>query len=198
MQTERRTRDWVTGRRRDDPVLVTIDSPPDIGSDVDPEWELAPRAHLPGAPAETSARRDAQLRRGLAAVDVLAAFASLLLVTRLIDPGQARLQLGTILIAPLTVLAAKLIGLYDRDANVLGKTTIDEVPSLAYLSVVYALGAWLLEAMLLDGSLARSQVFGLLLLMLVLDAMGRLLVRRIAFAVTPAQRCIVLGDPADA
>ena len=159
---------------------------------------MAPRGHLPGAPAETSARRDAQLRRGLAAVDVLAAFASLLIVTQLIDPGQARLQFATILIAPLTVLTAKLMGLYDRDANVLGKTTIDEVPSLAYLSVVYAFGVWLLEAVLIEGSFARPQVFGLLLLMLVLDAAGRLLVRRIAFTLTPAQRCIVLGDAADA
>ena len=198
MQTERRTRDWMTGRRRDDPVLVTTSPSTGTAPDAGPEWELAPRGHLPGAPAETSARRDAQLRRGLAAVDVLAAFASLVLVTRLIDPGAARLQFGTILIAPLTVLAAKLMGLYDRDANVLGKTTIDEVPSLAYLSVVYALGAWLLEAVLLDGSLGRSQVFGLLLLMLVLDAVGRLFVRRIAFMMTPQQRCIVLGDAADA
>jgi exopolysaccharide biosynthesis polyprenyl glycosylphosphotransferase len=198
MQTERRTRQWVTGRRRGDPVLVTTLPPTGAGPDADPEWELAPHGHLPGAPAETSARRDAQLRRGLAAVDVLAAFASLVLVTRLIDPGQARLQLGTIVIAPLTVLAAKLIGLYDRDANVLGKTTIDEVPSLAYLSVVYALGAWLLEAVLIGGSFARPQVFGLLLLMLALDAIGRLVVRRIAFVMTPAQRCIVLGAAVDA
>ena len=88
---------------------------------------------------------------------MLAAFASLVLVTWLIDPGQARLQFGTILIAPFTVLVAKLIGLYDRDANVLGKTTIDEVPSLAYLSVVYAFGAWLLEAVLLDGSSRRGR-----------------------------------------
>ena len=198
MQTERQTREWVTGRRREDPVLVTTDPPTGAGADADPEWESAPRGHLPGAPAQTSARRDAKLRRGLAVVDVLAAFASLVLVTRLIDPGEARLQLGTILIAPFTVLAAKLMGLYDRDANVLGKTTIDEAPSLAYLAVVYALGAWLLEAVLLDGYLGRSQVFGLLLLMFVLDAIGRLLVRRIAFALTPPQRCIVLGDAADA
>ncbi len=187
----------MTGRRRDDP-LFTVSPSTLTEPDGDPEWELAPRGHLPGAPAETSARRDAQLRRGLATVDVLAAFASLLLATRLIDPGVARLQIGSILIAPLTVLAAKLMGLYDRDANVLGKTTIDEVPSLAYLAVVYALGAWLLEAVLLDGSLGRSQVFGLLLLMLVFDAIGRLLVRRVAFMLTPQQRCIVLGDSADA
>jgi exopolysaccharide biosynthesis polyprenyl glycosylphosphotransferase len=198
MQTEWRTREWVTGRRREDPVLVTTGPATGAGSDADPEWESAPRGHLPGAPAQTSARRDAKLRRGLAAVDVLAAFAALVLVTRLIDPGEARLQFGTILIAPLTVLAAKLMGLYDRDANVLGKTTIDEAPSLAYLAVVYALGAWLLEAVLLDGYLERSQVFGLLLLMFVLDAIGRLLVRRIAFALTPPQRCIVLGEAADA
>jgi exopolysaccharide biosynthesis polyprenyl glycosylphosphotransferase len=169
-----------------------------VGPDADPEWEVPTHGHLKGAPAATSARRDGYLRRGLAVVDVLSAFVALVLVTQLIDPGQARLQFATILLAPLTVLAAKLIGLYDRDANVLGKTTIDEVPSLAYLSVVYALGAWLLEAVLLDGSLAREQVFSLLLLMLILGAMGRLLVRRVAFAVTPPQRCIVIGDAVDA
>ncbi len=179
-------------------MLVTTYPPLGADPDADPEWELAPRGRLKGAPAATSARRDAHLRRGLAAVDVLAAFASLVLVTRLIDPGQARLALGTILIAPFTVVVAKLIGLYDRDANVLGKTTIDEVPSLAYLSVVYSLGAWLLQAILLDGYLVRPQVFGLLLLMLILDAAGRLLVRRIAVALTPSQRCIVIGEAGDA
>jgi exopolysaccharide biosynthesis polyprenyl glycosylphosphotransferase len=179
-------------------VLVTIDPSLEAGPDADPAWEVASRGHLKGAPAATAARRDAQLRRGLAAVDALSAFGSLLIVTLLIDPGQARVQLATILIAPFTVLAGKLIGLYDRDANVLGKTTIDEVPSLACLAVVYALGAWLLEAVLLQGYLLRPQVFGLLLLMLVLTATGRLLVRRVAFALTPAQRCIVIGDAADA
>ena len=66
MQTERRTRDWMTGRRRDDPVLVTTSPSTETVPNAGPEWELAPRGHLPGAPAQTSARRDAQLRRGLA------------------------------------------------------------------------------------------------------------------------------------
>lgn len=196
MQTARSI--WATGQRQDDAILVTTRPPPGPGPDVDPEWELGPHGHSKGAPAATSARRDGHLRHGLAAVDILSAFASLVIVTRLIDPGQVRLQLGTILIVPFTVLVAKLMGLYDRDANVLGKTTIDEVPSLAYLSVVYALGAWLLEAILLDGSLERTQVFGLLLLMLILDAAGRLMARRIAFVLTPPQRCIVIGDADDA
>jgi hypothetical protein len=70
-------------------MLVTTSPPTGAGPDADPEWELAPRGYLPGAPAETSARRDAQLRRGLAAVDVLAAFVSLLIVTRLIPVRRA-------------------------------------------------------------------------------------------------------------
>ena len=43
------------------------------------------------------------------------------------------------------ILAAKAIGLYDRDQHVLRKTTLDEVPSLIYLSVLYALTVWLAE-----------------------------------------------------
>ena len=88
-------------------------------------------------------------------------------------PGRCACMSGRFSSIPLVLLTGKLVGLYDRDPHVLRKTTIDEAPAILYLSVVYALGAWLCEAVLFHGELVRGQVFGLLLLMFTLTALGR-------------------------
>jgi exopolysaccharide biosynthesis polyprenyl glycosylphosphotransferase len=137
------------------------------------------------------------LRRGLALVDVVAAFAALLAVINIIDAGRVSLTPGAVLIAPFVLLAGKVIGLYDRDQHVLRKTTIDETPSIFYLAVLYSLALWLSEAILFDGLLQRAQVFGLLVTTFVLTTVGRLIARKAAFALTPPERCIVIGNATD-
>ena len=77
-------------------------------------------------------------------------------------PGMG-LRITDVLLVPFVILAAKAIGLYDRDQHVLRKTTLDEVPSLIYLSVLYALTVWLAEYFLFNGWLTRPQVFTLVL-----------------------------------
>ena len=44
------------------------------------------------------------------------------------------------------ILASKALGLYDRDQHIVRKTTIDELPAIIYLSVLYAMTVWLGEA----------------------------------------------------
>jgi exopolysaccharide biosynthesis polyprenyl glycosylphosphotransferase len=165
---------------------------------VAPVWELPPRGHAEVGPLASVSHRDAQLRRGLAMVDVVAAFVAVRLLVALVDPGTVRLHVGSLLLVPLVLLTGKLVGLYDRDQHVLRKTTIDEAPAILYLSVVYALGAWLCEAVLFHGELVRGQVFGLLLLMFTLTALGRIVARRLAMTLTTPERCIVLGTTVDA
>ena len=165
---------------------------------IAPVWELQPQGQAESGPGAWVSRRDAQLRRGLATVDVIAAFVSVRLLVALVDPGTVSLHVGTVLLIPLVLLTGKLVGLYDRDPHVLRKTTIDEAPAILYLSVVYALGAWLCEAVLFHGELARGQVFGLLLLMFTLTSLGRIVVRRFALTLTSPERCIVLGTTVDA
>jgi exopolysaccharide biosynthesis polyprenyl glycosylphosphotransferase len=100
------------------------------------------------------------------------------------------------LIAALVVPVNKMLGLYDRDAHVLNKTTVDEVPKLLNAAVVMAFAA----AGANDISNAPNGSFGArILLALVLStalslALGRVLARRCMRSFAPLERCVVVGD----
>jgi exopolysaccharide biosynthesis polyprenyl glycosylphosphotransferase len=142
--------------------------------------------------------RDCILRRWLAISDVVAAVVAVQFVVNpaVWGPGMG-LRISDVLLMPFVILAAKAIGLYDRDQHVLRKTTLDEVPSLIYLSVLYALTVWLAEDLLFHGWLTRPQVFTLVLTTFTLATVGRTAVRRVVTKVTPPERCLVVGAPAD-
>jgi exopolysaccharide biosynthesis polyprenyl glycosylphosphotransferase len=172
-------------------------------------------AHLPSALAEalpresagavdqsvssrerTIQRRETTFRRLLGAADALA-IALALLIDAVILGGNG-LSLPTLLVPPLFILVAKAMGLYERDAHLLHKSTLDEVPKLFGLATLSALLLWLSGDLLVNGSVGRTQVvaiWGLLILLLV----GlRTMARRIARAVTFPERCLFVGDPEDA
>ncbi len=196
MQTARRTRDW-TGRRWRRATDHPYPRSPSL-ADISPTWELAPQGHPEFGPRASVSARDTLLRRGLALVDVIASLAALAAVIGLIDAGRVRLRVVDVLVVPFVLLTGKIIGLYDRDQHVLRKSTIDEAPSIFYLSVVYALAVWLCESLLFGGYLARPQVLGLVLGTFCLTVGGRLTVRRLVFAATDPERCIVIGNNTDA
>jgi exopolysaccharide biosynthesis polyprenyl glycosylphosphotransferase len=193
MQTAWRTRDETGGER-------TSPRPEQRRSvaEISPVWEVLPKGHEEVGPRRTVLRRDARLRRGLALADVVGTLVALYAVINLIDAGRVHMRATDLLAIPFVVLTSKVIGLYDRDQNLMRKTTIDEAPSIFYLAVVYSLGIWLCEALLFRGFLFRPQVFGLVLGTFVLVLVGRLLVRRIAIAMSACERCVVIGDAVDA
>jgi len=160
-------------------------------------WEAAPPYRA--APTTGSAHwaRDAALRRSLAFADVFAIYMALILALILVSSGSVHLRPTDALLAPFIVAAAKAIGLYDRDQHILRKTTIDEVPSLVYLSVLYSLTVWLAEALLFHGFLDRPQVFALTLLSFVFLTLGRWLARAVTGALRPPERCVVVGSGVD-
>jgi exopolysaccharide biosynthesis polyprenyl glycosylphosphotransferase len=162
-----------------------------------PLWESAPVSH--GMSAAARARdRDCILHWSLSASDAVAAVVAVAFV---LDPaiwGTAmRVRISDVLLGPFIILAAKTIGLYDRDQHVLRKTTLDEVPSLIYLSVLYALTVWMAEDVLFHGWLTRPQVFALGVTTFALTTLGRAFARRVVTRVTPPERCLVVGAPAD-
>jgi exopolysaccharide biosynthesis polyprenyl glycosylphosphotransferase len=144
-----------------------------------------------------SLKRDSLFRRALATADIVAAYAAILLAT-LIVSHSAHLRISALLIAPLVVFASKSIGLYDRDAHLLRKTTLDELPSILSFSMFFALAVWLGQAVLFAGWLGRPQIFALGCSNFFLMAFGRIVARHIALRRAPEERCLVLGNELDA
>jgi exopolysaccharide biosynthesis polyprenyl glycosylphosphotransferase len=160
---------------------------------MSPVWEA-----VPAQPGRDGWHRDTVLRRTLAIADLVAAFVALMVVVNVVDVGRVSLRWPVVLLAPFVILASKALGLYDRDQHIVRKTTIDELPSIIYLSVLYAMTVWLAEAVLLHGWLDRPEVFALLVAGLIAFSGGRFLARALtALAATP-ERCLILGNGGDA
>jgi exopolysaccharide biosynthesis polyprenyl glycosylphosphotransferase len=149
-------------------------------------------AILEGAPRAEILHRDLVYRRALAAVDVLAYALSLSLAVEVI--GDDELALASVLGLPLGVLLGKLVGIYDRDADKLRKTTLDEVPTLFQLSTLVTLLLWLSATATVHGTLGPVEVATFWAVLLLLLASGRAAVRRLVREVVPDERCLVLGN----
>ncbi len=163
------------------------------------ELEVVPGSAVIGVPesaigARVAPRYGAEplLRRMLATADVLA----VVLAAVAVGLWGNRLAMALLLVlgAPLWIVTAKLVGLYDRDQRTLRHLTVDEVPWLAVwaLSSTAVLTGLLVPFPGLNlSSDERLLVWGTtLLLAFVLRAATRALWRR----VTPPERVLVVGD----
>jgi len=137
--------------------------------------------------------RETTYRRLLGLADGLSVTLALTISTAAI--GRDPVTLTALAVPPLFVLLAKSMGLYDRDAYLLHKTTLDEIPKLLALSTTGALLFWLANGALVDGTIDRPQVIGFwaaLWLGLIILRSGS---RAVAIRVTPVERCLFVGDP---
>ena len=82
--------------------------------------------------------------------------------------GDDRLKLSALAALPLVVLVSKVVGLYDRDENLIRKTTLDEVPAIFQVATLYALLICARGRLVIAGRLGRSQLLVLWLLLFVL------------------------------
>jgi exopolysaccharide biosynthesis polyprenyl glycosylphosphotransferase len=101
---------------------------------------------------------------------------------------------GALLLLPLIVAVAKVAGLYDRDENLLSKTTLDELPTLFHVATVYALVTWLAEPALVSSRLGPPAIAGLWAGLGLGLPLLRACTRRLVLRRTPLERCLVLGD----
>jgi exopolysaccharide biosynthesis polyprenyl glycosylphosphotransferase len=135
--------------------------------------------------------RDTRFRHALAAADavsVLVVFIAVLAV------GGATPAPTAVLLVPLVVAVGKIAGLYDRDENLLSKTTVDELPALFQMATVYALIVWLADGAFVTGSLDRPEVIALWGLLFVAIAFARAFARRVVLHRTAGERVLVLGS----
>jgi exopolysaccharide biosynthesis polyprenyl glycosylphosphotransferase len=138
-------------------------------------------------------RRDALYRRLLAAADVVAA--GLAVVVALPALGDDVLSpLALIVFALSVVVVGKVAGLYERDENVIRKTTLDEAPALFRVATLYTLVLFIAGDTIAHGPLGRDQALGLWMLLFVSMLGTRASARWTARALAPEERCLVLGD----
>jgi exopolysaccharide biosynthesis polyprenyl glycosylphosphotransferase len=142
---------------------------------------------------EQPSRRDSVRRRLLALGDVaglLVAFAlaELLLGSR---PGP---PLVLLVVVPLWVLMNKLVGLYDRDANLIHKSTLDELPAIALSVVLGTSLTFMLAPPLLGFDVDRAEALAFLGLALVLVPTCRGLARRWVGQHFPPEHCLIVGS----
>jgi exopolysaccharide biosynthesis polyprenyl glycosylphosphotransferase len=161
---------------------------PRIAEDVAARPSFSERAWRVG---QAIVRRDSTFRRSLALADVTSLAVGLAVAAWIAGGG---FEPAVILAPPTIVLVAKVMGLYDRDANLLRRSTLDEVPALFQLSTIATLVVWLVGGGLVDGGLDVPAVLAfwgsLFVLMTCLRAGARELARRHS----PVERCLFVGD----
>jgi exopolysaccharide biosynthesis polyprenyl glycosylphosphotransferase len=151
------------------------------------------RRQLPiaeGAPLQDVRRRERHYRRFLAMADAFGI--AFVLVTVLLPAFEPLLLLSI----PLVILLNKLAGLYDRDDLVLRRTTLEEAPALAQITGLTALVTWLLHDSLSATTLTPPAVLAFWISGLAMLLTGRALARDLARRLSPAERCLMIGDSA--
>jgi len=161
--------------------------------DLHLETAAALRSADEGA-ATGSIRRDQLFRRSLFAADI---FAVLLALSTLSLAASRSLRLTWVSLAGVLAMlvGAKIVGLYDRDASLLHKTTIDEAPKLFHVATLGALCAWLAGGFVVaGGTLTRGEALLLWAMLFVFLALGRWTARSLALSVASPERCLFIGD----
>jgi exopolysaccharide biosynthesis polyprenyl glycosylphosphotransferase len=144
-----------------------------------------------GEPGSTR-RRDLAYRCALLVADLVAAVVAV--VGGLALTGHRGPSLLAFAALPLVVLVSKAVGLYERDENLIRKTTLDEIPTLFQVTPLYVLSFWLGEQVLVGGQVRPGQVAWIWALWFVSMVAARAGARRLVRALAPPERCLLVGD----
>ena len=157
---------------------------------LDAVMEAEPLGESAGTLA--SQRRDALFRRSLAGADCVAELVALLTVVA-VFPALA-LTPAALAVLPPAVLAAKLLGVYDRDETLLRKTTLEEMPRLFHLATLSALVVWLGHRLIFAGTFRAAGAVVLWAALTLSLPIVRVTARAVCLRLAPAERCLVIGD----
>jgi exopolysaccharide biosynthesis polyprenyl glycosylphosphotransferase len=139
--------------------------------------------------------RDSRLRRLLAVADA-GAIALCWTIAVLAVPLHAPLTSKAFLIGilPLWILLNKLLGLYDRDANVIRKSTLDELPRIAHSVVLGSSMLFLLGPLLPGVEVSRARTLVFVGVALVVMPSLRTGVRAAFSRTSELERCLIVGS----
>ena len=154
--------------------------------------DTPPREIPEGGHNEATFRRDMVYRRALGLADIASCALAVLVGVLLL--GHDTISASAVLVIPMIVVVGKIAGLYDRDEHLVKKGTLDEAPELFWVATLYTLLIFLAGPNIVDGPLGRDQAVGLWGLLFVSMLVTRCAARRVARALAPEERCLVLGD----
>ena len=157
-----------------------------------PRYRATNRALEEGDAARVVATRERNYRHALAIADMAAVSVSVLLAIGVI--GGHGLRAGYLVALPLTVVVAKVLGLYERDDLVIRKSTTDELPRLINLATNVALLVWLGRHYVVVGQPPTVALLALWLLLGATACCFRILARSVAARMSSVERCLLLGD----
>ena len=109
--------------------------------------------------------------------------------------GKHHLAVAGVAGAAVILVLFKAAGLYDRDDLRLVHSTLDEVPVLAQLTALFALGIAGVHDIAFAGTLATNQIAVVWVASFVAIVSGRVLARWVARRTSPVERCLVIGEP---
>jgi exopolysaccharide biosynthesis polyprenyl glycosylphosphotransferase len=167
--------------------------PPAPVTEPMPTFDPDPGHVLHAANVETP-RRDSMRRRALALADVLALLGAYGVLWLVAPPPNPATDDAVLLIAlPLWVVLNKSLRLYDRDANVVHRSTLNELPGLFHsLSLGTAL-SFLLGPLIPGVTMHRTQVIVWWLAALVLTPALRTAARAVVRRRTTPERVLIVG-----
>ena len=147
---------------------------------------------IPEGDGGAAARRDTAYRFALMFADIAAAAFAVAIGVLVI--GHLQLTAAALAALLLMPLLCKACGLYDRDQNLIRKTTLDEIPQLFQATTLYTLLITIAEYQLFNDGLQHKQILALWGLLFVSMAVARTLARRVARVIARPERCLVIGD----
>jgi exopolysaccharide biosynthesis polyprenyl glycosylphosphotransferase len=146
----------------------------------------------PAQPAIAVLRRERIYRRALAGADATAAVAAVL-VSAVVAGVSVTWLVATVPL--IVILIGKMQGLYDRDDMIIRKSTLAEWRSLTESCAISAICIYLLWGSITGAAHAGGmRSFALLWLSLAAcTVLARTAARRIARAIAPSERCLIVG-----
>ncbi len=141
---------------------------------------------------DESRDREKRLRRSLILADLFALAVAMVITTLVASPDHP--QPAFVLLFLAVVAAAKTGGLYDRDDQLIRKTTVEELPRLGQLAVLLTLLFWLGDEVFIGNDAGKKQALVLGLIFAGISLLGRRAARKLAARGVQRERCVFLGD----
>jgi exopolysaccharide biosynthesis polyprenyl glycosylphosphotransferase len=167
---------------------MELEAPPPV--DGMPAEQIEPRSRI-----GDMIRWDSRRRRALAAADSLALLLAYGIIGLVSDPAEAfqNDRLPLLAAIPVWIVLNKLLGLYDSDANLIHKSTLNELPAIIQSLTLGVALVFVLGDTIFGVEPSRLGAGAFWLVAFVLTPVFRYTARDLVRRTIPVERCLIIG-----